>query len=104
MTIKLCFISVSKPAEIDLNYSLKFAKAKLSVLQNNVESNMSYHLFGCLCFKIGNYRISFFCLIAAMSFASEEHENTYKYNLKEVTRMLKTKHGDHYLVGLKFLE
>ncbi|WAR10586.1 TENS1-like protein [Mya arenaria] len=33
----------------------------------------------------------------AMSFASEEHENTYKYNLKEVTRMLKTKHGENYL-------
>lgn len=37
-------------------------------------------------------------LVTAMSFASEEHENTYKYNLKEVTRMLKTKHGDNYLV------
>ena len=33
-----------------------------------------------------------------MSFASEEHETTYKYNLKEVTRMLKTKHGDNYMV------
>ncbi|XP_052813468.1 tensin-1-like isoform X3 [Mya arenaria] len=36
--------------------------------------------------------------IISMSFASEEHENTYKYNLKEVTRMLKTKHGENYLV------
>ncbi|XP_053386052.1 tensin-3-like isoform X4 [Mercenaria mercenaria] len=36
--------------------------------------------------------------IISMSFASEEHDNTYKYNLKEVTRMLKTKHGDNYLV------
>ena len=39
--------------------------------------------------------------VSAMSFASEEHEQTYKYNLKEVTRMLKTKHGDSYMVRKK---
>ncbi|XP_041374710.1 tensin-1-like isoform X3 [Gigantopelta aegis] len=36
--------------------------------------------------------------IIAMSFIAEGHDTTYRFNLKEVTRMLKTKHGDKHLV------
>ena len=53
--------------------------------------------FGRICFfsRFITREIIYF---SAMSFASEEHETTYKYNLKEVTRMLKTKHADNYMV------
>ena len=34
-----------------------------------------------------------------MSFPSEGHDTTYAFNLKDVVRMLKTKHGDNYLVS-----
>ncbi|XP_070186091.1 tensin-3-like isoform X8 [Littorina saxatilis] len=36
--------------------------------------------------------------IISMSFPSEGHDTTYAFNLKDVVRMLKTKHGDNYLV------
>ncbi|KAL8587820.1 hypothetical protein ACOMHN_021038 [Nucella lapillus] len=36
--------------------------------------------------------------IITMSFPSEGHDTTYAFNLKDVVRMLKTKHGDNYLV------
>ncbi|KAK7501976.1 hypothetical protein BaRGS_00006728, partial [Batillaria attramentaria] len=36
--------------------------------------------------------------IISMSFPSEGHDTTYSFNLKEVVRMLKTKHGDNYLI------
>ena len=41
-----------------------------------------------------------FSFLPAMSFIAEGHDTTYRFNLKEVTRMLKTKHGDKYLVRL----
>ncbi|BFZ22154.1 hypothetical protein BsWGS_25192 [Bradybaena similaris] len=36
--------------------------------------------------------------IISMTFASEGHDATYAYHLKEVVQMLKTKHGDNYLI------
>ncbi|XP_064598180.1 tensin-3-like isoform X10 [Liolophura sinensis] len=36
--------------------------------------------------------------IIAMSFPADGQEATYKFHLKEVNKMLKTKHGDNYLI------
>ncbi|XP_005097083.2 tensin-3, partial [Aplysia californica] len=36
--------------------------------------------------------------IISMTFPSEGHDTTYSFDLKEVVRMLKTKHGDHILI------
>ncbi|XP_059162032.1 tensin-1-like isoform X3 [Physella acuta] len=36
--------------------------------------------------------------IISMTFPSEGHDTTYAFNLKEVVRMLKTKHQDNYLI------
>lgn len=37
--------------------------------------------------------------IIAVSFPRACSEETYLHNLKDVTRMLKSKHADNYLVG-----
>lgn len=37
--------------------------------------------------------------IIAMSFPAGCSEESYLYSLQEVTRMLKSKHGDNYLVS-----
>ncbi|RUS91335.1 hypothetical protein EGW08_000949 [Elysia chlorotica] len=36
--------------------------------------------------------------IISMTFPSEGHDTIYSFNLKEVVRMLQTKHGDNYLI------
>ncbi|GFR95605.1 phosphatidylinositol 3,4,5-trisphosphate 3-phosphatase TPTE2 [Elysia marginata] len=36
--------------------------------------------------------------IISMTFPSEGHDTIYSFNLREVVRMLKTKHGDNYLI------
>lgn len=38
--------------------------------------------------------------IIAVSFPRACSEETYLHNLKDVTRMLKSKHADNYLVGV----
>lgn len=37
--------------------------------------------------------------IIAVSFPASCSEETYVHNLQDVTRMLKSKHGDNYLVS-----
>lgn len=39
--------------------------------------------------------------IIAVSFPAGCSEETYLHNLQEVTRMLKSKHGDNYLVSVR---
>lgn len=41
--------------------------------------------------------------IIAVSFPAGCSEETYFHNLQDVTRMLKSKHGDNYLVRVKNL-
>lgn len=41
--------------------------------------------------------------IIAVSFPASCSEETYLHNLQDVTRMLKSKHGDNYLVCMSVL-